>query len=249
MKIIDLTMMIDEQTPVFPGDLKQEIKQVAAIEKDGWNEKRISFSSHFSTHIDAPFHMLKEGKKLTDYPLDRFIGDGVVIDARNNSELGVDYVKQNNPELSLYKIKENKSKSSFNEVKLNNLKSSLDNNRQNNLKLSLDNVRQNDIVFFYTGRTKKAGSEEFFKKNPTISKGLAQRLIDKKIKIVGLDSFTPDNAPFEIHKLFFKHDILIVENLVNLEKLIGKRFKCYILPLKIKDADGAPCRVIGVIDE
>ncbi|MBS3121597.1 cyclase family protein [Candidatus Woesearchaeota archaeon] len=201
MKIFDLTMMIDEQTPVFPDSLKQEIKQTATIEKDGWNEKRISFSSHFSTHIDAPFHMLKEGKKLTDFKMDKFIGEGIVIDTKNNPEP------------------------------------------------SLDEVKQNDIVFFYTEHTKKAGSEEFFKNNPTISKLLAQRLIDKKVKIVGLDSFTPDNAPFEIHKLFFKHDILIVENLVNLEKLIGKRFKCYILPLKIKDADGAPCRVIGIIDE
>lgn len=212
MEVIDLTMMIDEQTPVFLGDPKQEIKQTSTIEKNGWNEKRISFNSHFSTHIDAPFHMLKEGKKLTDYPIDRFIGDGVVIDARNNSEMNVNNVKQDG------------------------------------IKPSLDDVKQEDIVFVYTGHTKKAGSKEFFENNPTISKSLAQKLIDKKVKIIGLDSFSPDNAPFEIHKLFFKHDILIVENLVNLDKLAGKRFKCYILPLKIKDADGAPCRVIGIIE-
>ena len=67
------------------------------------------------------------------------------------------------------------------------------------------------------------------------------------MKIVGIDSFSPDNEPFEVHKMFFKNEILIVENLVNLEKLNGKRFKCYIFPLKIQDADGAPCRVVGVL--
>lgn len=222
MEIIDLTMMIDEQTPVFPDDPKQEIKQTSTIEKNGWNEKRISFNSHFSTHIDAPFHMLKEGKKLTDYPMNKFIGEGIVIDAKNNSELSLECMKDNNLKSYLNKFKKNK--------------------------LGLDDVKQDDIVFFCTGHTKKAGSKEFFENNPTISKSLAQKLVDKKVKIIGLDSFSPDNAPFEIHKLFFKHDILIVENLVNLDKLIGKRFQCFILPLKIKDADGAPCRVIGIIE-
>ncbi len=63
MRIIDLSILIDERTPVYPGDPKQDIKQIATIEKEGWNEKRITFNSHFSTHIDAPFHMLKDGKK------------------------------------------------------------------------------------------------------------------------------------------------------------------------------------------
>lgn len=201
MKIFDLSMPIDERTPTFPGDPKQEIKQVATIRKNGWNEKRLTINSHFSTHIDAPFHMLENGKKLTDFPIETFIGEAIVIDTRNQFEI----------------------------------------------EPNLDDVKSNDIVFFFTGHTKKAYSENFFKNNPVMTKNTAQKLIDKKIKIVGLDSFTPDNEPFEVHKLFFKHNILIVENLVNLDQLIGKRFKCYILPLKIQDADGAPCRVVGVL--
>lgn len=194
-------MPIDKRTPTFLDDPKQEIKQVATIQKNGWNEKRLTINSHFSTHIDAPFHMLDNGKKLTDFPIKTFIGDAIVLDVRNQSKIELD----------------------------------------------LDDLQPNDIVFFCTNHTKKAYSEDFFKNNPVISKKTAQKLIDKKIKIVGIDSFTPDNKPFEVHKLFFKHNILIVENLVNLDQLIGKRFKCYILPLKIQDADGAPCRVIGII--
>ncbi len=77
---------------------------------------------------------------------------------------------------------------------------------------------------------------------------LAKKLIEKKVKIIGLDSWSPDNSPFEVHKMLFKQNILIVENLINLDKLVGKRFKCYILPLKVKDADGAPARIIGEIE-
>lgn len=201
MEIIDLTMPIDEKTPVFPGDQKQEIKQIATIKENGWNEKRLTISSHFSTHIDAPFHMIEEGKKLTDFPIEKFIGEAIVVDVRNKKQI----------------------------------------------KFDLRGVKENDIVFFFTGQMDKAYSDAFFQNNPVITKETAQKLIDKKVKIVGLDSYSPDNEPFEVHKVLFKHDILIVENLVNLDKLGGKRFMCYILPLKINDADGAPCRVIGIL--
>src|SRR3989338_2813081 len=199
MEIFDLTMSIDERTPTFPGDPKQEIKQIATIGENGWNEKKLTFNSHFSTHIDAPFHMLENGKKLTDFSIETFMGDAIVIEMKNKNEP------------------------------------------------NLDKVQAGDIVFFLTGQTKKAYSDNFFKDNLVITKETAQKLINKKVKIVGIDSFSPDNEPFEVHKMFFKNEILIVENLVNLEKLNGKRFKCYIFPLKIQDADGAPCRVVGVL--
>lgn len=201
MKVIDLSMLIDEKTPVFSGDSKQEIKQIATITENGWNEKRITFNSHFSTHLDAPLHMLENAKSLSDFPIDYFIGEGIVLDVRGQKEINS----------------------------------------------NLENVKENDIVFFFTGHTEKAYSQEFFKNNPVITKETAEKLIKKKIKIVGLDSFTPDNSPYLIHKMLLKKNILIVENLVNLNELKG-RFNCYILPLNLKNADGAPCRIIGIID-
>jgi len=201
MKIIDLTMDIDDRTPVFPGDPKQVIKQVATIKENGWNEKRLAFNSHFSTHIDAPIHMVENGKNLTDFPVEKFIGEATVIDVSN----------------------------------------------QKIIEPNLNSVQEDDIVFFYTGQTEKMYSEDFFKDNPVISEKTAQLLVEKNIKIVGLDSLSPDAEPFEIHKIFLRNNILIVENLVNLKELCGKRFECIILPLKIKDADGAPCRVIAKV--
>lgn len=196
-------MSISEKTPVFPGDPKPEIKPIATIEKEGWNEKRLTIHSHFSTHIDAPFHMRSNGKKLDEYSIESFIGKAIVIDCRGHNPI--------QPELSA--------------------------------------VQAGDFVFFYTGQTEKAFSAAFFENNPVIDLETAQKLIDKKVSIVGIDSFTPDNAPFETHKLLFKHDIRIVENLVNLKKLVGKRFDCTILPLKIEHADGAPCRIIATLEE
>src|SRR3989338_6693354 len=88
--IIDLTMVIDETTPVYPGDPKQDIQQIATIKKDGWNEKRLTFNSHFSTHIDAPIHMLEDGKTLSDFPIETFTGDAIAIDVRGQKTINVD---------------------------------------------------------------------------------------------------------------------------------------------------------------
>ncbi len=196
--ILDLTLVIDERTPVFPDDPLQEIQQIATIKEKGWNEKRLAFNSHFGTHIDAPFHMLVYGKKLDEFPLETFFGEAVVIDVRGQKEIHAE----------------------------------------------LHEVKKGDIVFFCTGHSKNVYSDYFYN-NPVLSEETARKLVEKKVKIVGIDSFSPDNHPFTVHKILLGKDILIVENLVNLEKLAGERVECVILPLKIKDADGAPCRVVA----
>ena len=116
-----------------------------------------------------------------------------------------------------------------------------------NQNLFLDIIKGNDIVLLLTGDTEKAYNEDFFKSSTVLEMNLAQKLVEKKVKIVGIDSWTIDQAPYNVHKLLFKNDILIVENLVNLDKLNGRRFECFVMPLKIKGTSGAPCRVIGIV--
>jgi len=197
---IDLTLPIDDKIPVFPGNPTPNIKQFSTIKTKGWNEKQITFTSHFSTHIDAPKHMLDAGKTLSDYPIRSFIGETILIDARNQSMIDVD----------------------------------------------VSNVKPNDFVFFFTGHSNHIYEKDYFEKNPVISEKTIQNLIQKNISILGIDSFTPDNNPYDLHKLLFSHDIRIVENLTNLDEL-PERFFCYIFPLNITNGDGAPCRVVAEI--
>ena len=83
MRITDLTVNLSDSTPVFPGDPKLEIKEVGSIEKDNYLEHQLCLPTHIGTHIDAPAHMIRGGKLLSDYPISKFIGDGVLIDARD----------------------------------------------------------------------------------------------------------------------------------------------------------------------
>jgi kynurenine formamidase len=74
---------------------------------------------------------------------------------------------------------------------------------------------------------------------------LAEFLVQKKIMILGLDTPSPDNAPFGVHKALMAAGILVLENLTNLDRIpADQQFEVIALPLKIK-ANGSPARVIA----
>lgn len=110
-----------------------------------------------------------------------------------------------------------------------------------------DMVSENDIVLLYTNHSDKYGTEEYYTKHPIIDKELADFFIEKKIKMLGIDLPSPDRYPFEIHKMLFNHNILIIENMTNLSELLHiKRFEIIAFPLKIR-AEASMVRVVAKI--
>ncbi len=93
MKIIDLTHTFDSDMPVYPGDPKSTLEQVAHIEKDTFNDHKITTVMHVGTHMDAPFHMIVSGKKVDEINPDRFFGKGVLIDVRGKKDIDVSALK------------------------------------------------------------------------------------------------------------------------------------------------------------
>lgn len=108
-----------------------------------------------------------------------------------------------------------------------------------------EKIKEDDIVLLFTGWDSKFGTDEYFENSPIVSIELANLLVEKKIKMLGMDIATPDKYPFEVHKLLFKNNILIIENLTNLEDLLEvKDFEVIALPLKI-NADSSIARVVA----
>lgn len=79
MEFFDLTHMMHSEMPVYPGKGQPVIEPAASIEKDGYREMRLELDGHTGTHIDAPAHMLPNGKMLNDYPVSKFTGKAVII--------------------------------------------------------------------------------------------------------------------------------------------------------------------------
>jgi len=42
--------------------------------------QEVKMSSHVGTHVEFPYHHVKNGKNAADYPLDRLIGEAVLLD-------------------------------------------------------------------------------------------------------------------------------------------------------------------------
>ena len=75
MKIYD----ISQETfscKVYPGDPAPDRQRLAQMEKgDLYNLTAFSMCAHNGTHIDAPFHFLKDGKTVDQLGLVPFVGD------------------------------------------------------------------------------------------------------------------------------------------------------------------------------
>lgn len=77
---IDLSVIVSEHTPVYPGDPATKIEPAGFLASDGYNDHLVSMGTHVGTHIDAPLHMLEGGKSLDQVPLEQFIGNGKLIE-------------------------------------------------------------------------------------------------------------------------------------------------------------------------
>jgi arylformamidase len=109
-------------------------------------------------------------------------------------------------------------------------------------------IQEGDIVIFDTQMSYHFKKPEYFTDYPVMSEEIAQYLVDKKVKMVGLDTCSADIKPdFPIHKILLGSNILIIENLTNIEQLTEYSIKIYALPIKL-DLDAAPARVIAEIN-
>lgn len=80
--------------PVYPGTPNINISRFGHIETDGFRELNIGITTHTGTHIDAPAHVLKNGKSLDMYNTDRFIGKGIVLPHNSELPLSIETIKK-----------------------------------------------------------------------------------------------------------------------------------------------------------
>lgn len=110
-------------------------------------------------------------------------------------------------------------------------------------------INEGDIVLVMTGWYKKFGQPGYYKNYPELGEDFVKIIINSGAGIVGLDTPSPDSAPYKIHKLLLAKNILIIENLTNLEELLyHKKFEVYALPVKFQ-AEAALARVVARVSE
>ena len=80
MKIHDISQEVFG-CQVYPGDPAPEKQILNSMEEgDSYNLSAFSMCAHNGTHIDAPFHFIRDGKTVDSIDLDAFVGMAYVAE-------------------------------------------------------------------------------------------------------------------------------------------------------------------------
>jgi len=113
-----------------------------------------------------------------------------------------------------------------------------------------EEIKKTAFILLHTGWSQYWGTEEYFGKFPVLHVDAAAYLSTFNLKGIGSDtiSFDPiDSKELPVHHILLSKGLILIENLVNLNRLPPLEFKFSCLPLKIKNGDGSPVRAVGIV--
>jgi arylformamidase len=81
VKIFDISVPVDPQLPVWPGDPQIVLERYRSLSKgDTSNDSRLACSVHCGTHVDAPAHFIENGATIEQLPLEILVGAVTVVE-------------------------------------------------------------------------------------------------------------------------------------------------------------------------
>ncbi len=202
----------------------------------GWADDTIQkMGVHSTTHIDAPWHYSPTVNGEKAKTIDE-----VPLDWCYGDGIVIDM----------------KHKADFDAITVEDITTFLTENKLT--------IEPKMIVLIKTGRDKFNGTKDFHKIGTGMSAEATEWLIDKGIKVMGIDSWGWDlPLPYMLEKaketgnseLFWEAHLVgqrkeycHMEQLVNLDALPYSGFKVAVFPLKIVGASAAPARVVAMIE-
>lgn len=202
----------------------------------GWANETIKLSTHGTTHMDAPWHYAPTSEGKR---------------AKTIDQVPLEWCYSDGVVLDM-RHKEHGAAITIEDVELALQKINYQ-------------LKPFDIVLIKTGNDKRLGSPAYFTHGCGVSAEATHWLIDRGIKVMGIDSWGWD-VPLSVQakqaKASGRNDIFWaahfvgidkeycqLERLVNLDRLPSFGFKVAAFPLKIKNASAGPSRVVGIIAE
>lgn len=227
-EIIDLTQEIYQGMPVYPGHLKTVIWTHLSHEECkrqlggdfSYETRGILLCDHGPTHIDSVSHLSRDpnAESVDQLALNKCITSAICID-----------------------VSDVPRKSQFGVEKI-----------QEELKRWDLEIENGDTVLFYTAHYDRYyGEPEYMTDYPGLNREATEYIIDEGCVNFGVDSPSPDmwyDRTYPCHSVCAERKITHIENLCNLDKLVGKRFTFIALPLKIREGTGSPVRAVAVIE-
>jgi kynurenine formamidase len=227
-KVIDLSMEIYERMPIYPIHQKafcfvnqthEQSRQASGASEVGFEAHNWLISEHCGTHSDSVYEYDPKGDSIEKMPLEYFYGAAMCLDISH-----IRYPDWITPQV---------------------LQQALD-------KAGLA-INKGDIVLLHTGHYGRTHDTPQYVVNYTgLTEEAADWLARKGVVNIGVDTASidhTDDPEFVGHKICGKYKITNTENLVNLDKVAGKRFMYHGLPLKFRNGSGSPIRAIAFLEE
>lgn len=226
-EIVDLTQEIYQGMPVYPGHLKTVIWTHLSHEECqrqlgtdfSYETRGIMFCDHGPTHIDAVSHLSRDpnAEPIDKLSLEKCITSAICLDVSDIPQ-----------------------KTQFGAEKI-----------KGELKKCALQIQKGDTVLFHTGQYQRSyGKPEYMTDYPGLNREATEFIIDQGCVSFGVDSSSPDmwyDKTYPCHTVCAERGVTHIENLCNLDKLIGKRFTFIGLPLKIRDGTGSPIRAVAIL--
>jgi len=88
MILYDLSHVIREGMPLYPGDPPPRVRRLSSIDEGAaLTTSTLELPCHVGTHVDAPAHFLEGGRMLSDYTVEAFGGPAVVLDLASEANV------------------------------------------------------------------------------------------------------------------------------------------------------------------
>ena len=236
MKFIDLTREINNETQVCPCDKVPVVENYATTEEEGVNVKFMKMGTHTSTHIDAPYHISKSGKTLNDFPVERFIGQGIVLDFSDKGDI--------------YEITREDIMAHADELK--KVDFAILNTGWAKYYGTWDFFRHpylsGDAALALVELGIKIVGTDGSSADAAYGFSTAKRQENPTFSEI-LENIERENIKNEAHAALLGNECLIVEYMCNLEQLPKEAATYSFLPLKLMEADGSPVLAICMISE
>ena len=231
---VDLTHDFSAETIYWPTAKPFTLEVVSAERTPAgyyYAANNLSGAEHGGTHLDAPVHFAEGGWTADQIPLDRLIGDAVVVDVQPQAESSADY-RVDPDELDDWERRYGAIPDGA--IVLF---------RTGWARHWPDRAR-------YLGTTRTGAGAVAELHFPGIDSAAAHRLVERRVRAVGIDTPSIDygqSSTYPVHRILFAANIPAFENVANLDRLPVKGSFIVALPMKIRGGSGGPLRIVALV--
>lgn len=114
-------------------------------------------------------------------------------------------------------------------------------------------IEEDDILLIHTGHYDATyPSREYVTDFVGLSAAATEWLVDRGVKTFGVDLPGPENSDdvtMPCHQVCREHEIPHIENLRNIDQVVGETFTFSGFPLNIEEGTGGPMRAVAILEE